>query len=154
FGRTFAVMMVHAQRPKEGHLSRWSPRVRGLIRQVDRVALYSADTLEILLPELDEKQALEVGRTIAARHDGEPLLVCGVAAFPFAATSFEEIIEVSRDAVRRATAEHPVRAAASEVQRTLSESEGAGAKLDSERFIMESAAMRAVAKTVAKLSQS
>src|SRR5262245_25908420 len=123
FGRGFAVIMVRAERPGDGHLSRWCPRVRGLLRSVDRVALYSADTLEILLPEVDEKHAIELARSITGRREGEPLLVCGVAAFPGAASSVEELIEVSLGAAKSATLEQPVIAASSEVQRTLSRSE-------------------------------
>jgi DNA-binding NtrC family response regulator len=154
FGRGLAVMMVHAARPGEGHLDRWSTRVKKLLRAVDRVGLYSADTLEILLPELDEKQALELGRAIAGRREGEPLLLCGVAAFPGAATSGEELIEVSRDAARRAGAAEPVRAAASDVQRTLVRDEGAPAKADDDGLVMESPAMRALERTALRLAQS
>jgi transcriptional regulator with PAS, ATPase and Fis domain len=154
FGRGLAVMMVHAARSGEGHLSRFSPRVQKLLRPVDRVGLYSAGTLEILLPEVDEKQALEIGRAITGRRDGEPRLVCGVASFPGAATSAEELIEVSRDAARLATVEQPVRAAASELSRTLSRGEDAPEKVDDDQLVIESPAMRAVGKMAMRLSQS
>jgi DNA-binding NtrC family response regulator len=154
FGRTLSVMMVHADKPKEGHLARFCPRVRKLLRPVDRVGLYSADILEILLPELDEKQALELGRAIAGRQDGEPPLVCGVATFPGAASSGEELIEVSRGAARRATFEKPVQAAASEVERTLSRGEDARAAAPDDRLVIDSPAMRAVEKTATRLAQS
>jgi transcriptional regulator with PAS, ATPase and Fis domain len=154
FGRGLAVMMVHAARPGEGHLSRFSPRVQKLLRPVDRVGLYSAGTLEILLPEIDEKQALEIGRTITERREGEPRLLCGVASFPGAATSGEELIEVSRDAARLATSAEPVRAAASELSRTLLRGEGAPTKVDDEQLVIESPAMRAVGKMAMRLAQS
>src|SRR5262249_29672077 len=102
----------------------------------------------------DEKHAIDLARSIAGRREGEPLLLCGVAVFPGAAASLEELFEVSLDAARRATAAEPFALASSEVQRTLSRGEGAPLKAEDEGIVIESALMQAVKKTAARLSQS
>lgn len=111
FGRTLAVLSVTAPRRGEGSLRRFYPRVRELLRPVDRIALYGPETVEILLPEASLEEARATASAITERRDGEPALACGVAVFPGAAASADELIEVSRDAARRAGAGEPVQVA-------------------------------------------
>lgn len=152
FGRKLAVIMVRAVHHEDGSLRRSLPRVRELLRPVDHAALYSADVVEILLPEATDDQAATVAAAIVARREGEPLLVCGAAGFPDAATSAEKLIEVSREAARAASAAEPVRFAKAEGPRVWTPGEdevlGAGAP------VAKSAAMRAVIETALRLARS
>ncbi len=147
-GRPLSVLMVRAlhdgARPGE-RLVTWAPRAREILRPIDRIALYGADVIELLLPETDRDRALGHARALTVPGKGAPL-VCGVACFPGAASA-EELIEAGFEAVRRATAREPVQAAEGAGHRTLAASESAG-----DAMIMESAAMRAVAREAAKLA--
>jgi DNA-binding NtrC family response regulator len=155
FGRALTVMMVHGWKPKDGKIARVSPRARRLLHPVDRIGLYSPDTLEILLPEINEPKALELAqRILAGRAEGEPLLKCGVASFPGAASSAEELIEVSREAALRAEGSHPVRAAASDASRTLARAEGAAVGADEGKPVMDSPAMRELEKRALRLAEA
>jgi DNA-binding NtrC family response regulator len=114
FERKFAVVVVRSLGEQAGHLRHWCLRVREALRPVDRVAFYSADSLEILLPEITEELALTLTQGVVARSEGEPSLVAGVALFPDAATSVDKLIEVSHEAARQASARAAVRVAAAE----------------------------------------
>ncbi|AUX23525.1 sigma-54 dependent transcriptional regulator [Sorangium cellulosum] len=114
FGRKFALAVVRSLGVQAGHLRHWALRVREALRPVDRVAFYSVDTLEILLPEVTAELAEELARGIVARREGEPALVAGVAVFPDAATSIDKLIEVGHEASRSAGPEAPVRVASPE----------------------------------------
>ncbi|WP_437803974.1 sigma 54-interacting transcriptional regulator [Sorangium sp. So ce693] len=111
FGRKFALVVVRSLGAQASHLRHWGLRVREALRPVDRVAFYSADTLEILLPEVTPELAEELAKAIVARREGEPVLVSGVAVSPDAATSIDKLIEVSHEASRSATPAEPVRLA-------------------------------------------
>ncbi|KYF82697.1 Fis family transcriptional regulator [Sorangium cellulosum] len=114
FGRKFALVVVRSLGEQAGHLRHWGLRVREALRPVDRVAFYSPDTLEILLPEVTPELAEELAKAIVTRREGEPTLVSGVAVFPDAATTIDKLIEVSHEASRSATPAEPVRLAAPE----------------------------------------
>ncbi len=96
FGRGLALLMVRTLNPGE-HVSRWAEAVRERMRPVDRVGLYSKDTLEIVLPEITPAAAYEVARQVTVEIS--PPLVVGVATFPDAAATGEELIEVCRGAL-------------------------------------------------------
>ena len=111
FGRRLAILMIHAADRSEEALPRWLPRLRRLLRPVDCAALYGGGTVEILLPETTLDTALELGRAAVERSEGEPPLLCGIALYPGAAATAEELVEVSLDASRRATPASPVQVA-------------------------------------------
>ncbi len=112
FGRKLALLMVRAAGRKNVHLSHWSARVRGLLRPVDRTALYGPSALLISAPEMGEEEARRLMEAIVkGRAKGEPPLVCGGAIYPDDAVSPEELIEVARSAAQLARASAPVQLA-------------------------------------------
>jgi DNA-binding NtrC family response regulator/pSer/pThr/pTyr-binding forkhead associated (FHA) protein len=152
FGRTLAVMMVLA--PRDSHLRRWCPRLRELLRPVDRAAVYSPDAVVVLLPEVTTEQSLEVARAIVEPRPDEPALVCGIAPYPGAATTPDKLVAVSREAARAATASEPVRVAELEGPRSWLPRDRRSASLDDERITSDSPRMRAVLETALKLARS
>src|SRR6185369_1990996 len=82
FRRELSVLVVRAARRSDAALVTWCPRVRALLRPVDRAALYGGDTIEILLPEAGASEAATLAHAIVASNAGEPALVCGIAGFP------------------------------------------------------------------------
>jgi DNA-binding NtrC family response regulator len=153
FGRTLAVISVRALKHDKSHLRHWCPRVRSLLRPVDRVALYSADSVEIVFPEVAAEKATEIARAIVAPHDGEPRLVCGIVLFPGIATSADELVTLSREAAREATADNPVELTDTQAPRSWSPG-AAGAPQDEDAFMAKSAAMRSVVATATRLAKS
>ena len=94
------------------HVGRWSPAVRGALRPVDRVALYSRDALQIVMPDAPDDVALDVAQAITrGRREGEPLLFVGMAMYPDAATEAEKLIELARGALSMTTMSEPVQVA-------------------------------------------
>jgi DNA-binding NtrC family response regulator len=142
FGRSFAVIAVRAAQRTDGHVARWCPRVRALLRAVDRIALYSADSVEILVPEMDEKKAGETASALVEHRRGEPALVCGVALYPGAAASADELLGVAWDAARRAGPERPVAMAPIAEPRTVAARDEAAPLEGAAELIAESPAMR------------
>jgi two-component system, NtrC family, response regulator AtoC len=109
FGRKVAVLMVRAVERKRGHLSRWSQRVRQLIRPVDSIALYDSSSALVVLAEAGRDDATHFANAIIlGQARGEPKLVCGIATFPESASSVNELLEVVRLAARQATARAPI----------------------------------------------
>ena len=142
-GGKLAVMMVRVlEGPRDGVA--WVGRVQAAVRPIDRVALYAAGVVEVLLVETRSEDALAVARSLTEESAGVAL-GCGVAFFPGTASS-EELIEASLDASRRATTSHPVQAAASDGHRTLVPSDDDGGP------VIESPAIQQVAKMAAQLA--
>jgi DNA-binding NtrC family response regulator len=117
FGRSLALLFV--QGPREVHLRRWLDRLREGLRPIDRLGLFGPEAVEILLPEVDAEQALEVAGALTARGSGDVELVCGLAVFPGAGASADELLEAARRAARRASAAEPVKSAPTEAARTI-----------------------------------
>jgi DNA-binding NtrC family response regulator len=112
--RRFALLTVraHAAVNEEDHAVRWAGAVRSKLRPVDRMSLYSHDTLQILLPDADTEAALGIARAVVARDPGRaPRLHVGIAVYPVAAGTVEALVEASRSAAARGSAEHPVQIA-------------------------------------------
>ncbi|WP_438013900.1 sigma 54-interacting transcriptional regulator [Sorangium sp. So ce315] len=152
FGRTFAVVMVRAERAAGAHVSRFFPRVRALLRSVDRVGLYSPDTLAIVLPEARPETALALARALTAPSaTGEPALLAGIASFPDAATSAEKLLELCFRTTRGLTRDHPVQVAQAGAC-TYGGAAGGGEPGD--EVVAESPAMRRVFEVVARISRS
>ena len=110
FRRPVAFALVRADGGAVVPLRRWSPAVQARLRPVDHLAIYSSDTLELLLPEVDTEQAKRMVPSLIADR-GAPLC-CGVAVFPESARSAEELIEVARRALNETTSDQPLRIAA------------------------------------------
>ncbi|AGP38618.1 sigma-54-dependent Fis family transcriptional regulator [Sorangium cellulosum] len=112
FGRSFAIVMARPARQQGGHVSHLFPRMRALLRPVDRIALYSSDVVAALLPEAGADAALDLARALAASGaDGAPAVLAGFAMFPDAGTVAEDLLCRCWNAVRSATEDQPVRSA-------------------------------------------
>ena len=132
-------------------IERWCPAVRRRLRSFDRAALYSPDSVELLLPQVTAGEAA----TLAAEIRGDPgissaLLLCGVAGFPEAGASAEELLEGAREALRQAGAGQPLRQASSRRRRTLTGCHHTGAL----QPLVASEAMRRLYRTVDRVATS
>ncbi len=105
-GRPFALLMVRAERgaAEDGA---WLSRVKAALRPFDRLALYGPSGAQVLLPETGTGEAERIATQIAAPRGATPLFA-GVAAFPDAGSTVDELVTASRDAANRATAARPV----------------------------------------------
>ena len=104
FSRPITLLMVGAAKRKNGHVSRWGPRVRALLRSVDPVALYDQSTVLIGLVESGEAEAGALTQAILeGKQKSEPELRCGMAIFPDHGATAEELVEAVRGALRRTT---------------------------------------------------
>jgi transcriptional regulator with GAF, ATPase, and Fis domain len=150
FGRSLALVTVRALDAREGHVRKWSPRVRGLLRPVDRIGLYSAHALQILLPEMALDAARALAEAVVRRADGEPRLGAGLAFFPGAAASADALLEQSRRAALAANADAPVKIAATEGAREIA----AGPEGEDEALIAKSPSFRAVVELAQRTARS
>ncbi|EYF08711.1 sigma-54-dependent Fis family transcriptional regulator [Chondromyces apiculatus] len=109
FGRPLALLMIRPLDAPAPHVSRWSMPLRELLRSVDRVGLYSADTLQVLLPEAGLERATELAELLSRRGDQESVhLGVAVAVFPESAPTAHRLLESCRDALQRTEARSPV----------------------------------------------
>jgi DNA-binding NtrC family response regulator len=156
FRERFAVLLVRAASPL-AHVGRWMPSIRSLLRPVDRMALYSSDAVEILLPDMGDDGALEVARVLStSRPAGDLPLLVGVATYPGAATAADKLIELSRDAAKIASVERPVQIANTTrwVAGEAFHAPGDEPALSGYPSVIAGPAMREVFETAAKLSAS
>ncbi len=105
FAKTLALLHIRGSKTEAGHVNRWLSVVRKQMRDFDVAALYSNDTIELLLPETESPAAVALAEklTIAA-----PALRCGVGVFPEHATSPDELLEVTRTALESTSDTDPV----------------------------------------------
>jgi DNA-binding NtrC family response regulator len=147
FSRAIALLMVRPDRRQPKPLNRWFSLLRARLRPFDRAALYSVDTVEIALPELTVAQAEELARSMVAQ---EPVLRCGVGVFPRHASSPDELLEVTRVSLQRATSDQPVCSAA---ERSASGHQGATPTV-SEAPVVRSPALKAVYSMAERVASS
>ncbi len=105
FGRELTLILIHGEGLGGGRVGRWFHRIQEQLRPFDRVALYSPDTVEILLPEMNREQAEGAARTIL---DFVGEATAAVAVLPEHATSSQELLDVGLRALRRATRARPL----------------------------------------------
>jgi two-component system, NtrC family, response regulator AtoC len=130
------------------HVGRWSPAVRALLRPVDRMALYSRDTVHILMPDAGLETAEELAHAITSRRrEEDPPLLAGIAVYPDAATEAEALIELSRGATAVATLESPVQSAPMATWVT-------GDAPEREASIIAGPVMREIIETIERVAQS
>ncbi len=109
FGRGATLLMLAAEGSGASTLEALhAPVVRNHLRPVDRIARYSPTTLEVLLCESDPERAELLATSLRSSASGGADLRCGIAAFPEAGGSAEELLAMCRDALLRTTADHPV----------------------------------------------
>ena len=104
FGRRLALLMIRG----DGHVGGWSHGIRACVRAFDRCALYSADTVEVLLQEASADQAHAIASTIAR---ATPDARCGIAVFPADSSSPDQLTSVALRALRGTDATTPIRLA-------------------------------------------
>jgi transcriptional regulator with GAF, ATPase, and Fis domain len=113
FGRTAALLTIRTlDRDGGSALRQLCVRLREDLRAVDRLAVYSTDSIEILLPEMDVNHATKFCQTVLRKCPDEPLFLCGIATYTGAFDTADKLIEASRRAAREASVSDPVRSAA------------------------------------------
>jgi DNA-binding NtrC family response regulator len=105
FSRDLALLMFRASNPMATPVASWIPALQKVLRPVDHSALYSRDTLEVLLPEACRYDAQRFVQTLAPNVLG---LTCGIGAFPECASSAGELITVTREALQRTGDAYPI----------------------------------------------
>jgi len=147
FGRTAALMMFRCVDKKEYNPSRWFPTIREQLRPFDKMALYSSDTVEILVPESSESQTLDLASRIVKKGKN---LVCGLGVLPAHAASADELIEVTRTALQKTGTRNPVELAGALVRR-----EPLGESVEATRdLVVLSSAMQKVFGMIPRLANS
>ena len=143
FGRSTALLLFRAAPGGSGHIGQWLPELRLGLRPFDRVSLYSDDTVEVLMPEMEVEEAREAGRKIL-RISGD--LRGSLATCPGHADSAELLQAAAVRALQRASARLPLTEAP---QITLGAIEPPA---DGERPVAVSASMREVLETAERLA--
>ncbi len=149
FGRKAALVLLQGDRTRQGgHLGRWLPLLRERVRPFDRVAMYSGDTVEVLLPDADEAFASGFALGLLAEV---PALRAGAGVFPDHGRSAEELFDVTRSALQVASSDSPLQVpgagATGEYTIETTTDDFAGP-------VVASAAMEAVFRTVERLTTS
>lgn len=109
FDRPLGLLLVRTASREADHPGRWVSELRKVLRPVDEVALYSRDSIEILLPECAEEELTRMARAInAARPVPEPALLCAGALFPASGTSPEAMLEAAHAALMQTSAKRPL----------------------------------------------
>ncbi|MBW2733806.1 MAG: sigma 54-interacting transcriptional regulator [Deltaproteobacteria bacterium] len=111
FSRPLALVMVRARKRKAGQLAHWAPRVRGMLRDVDRAAVYDHSSLLIGLVESGVEHARQLAEILVGTEKGETPLFCGIACYPDQGPNLDHLVEAVRSASNRATARQPVQLA-------------------------------------------
>jgi DNA-binding NtrC family response regulator len=155
FTRSFALVMVRSSDGQAGSLQQWFPRIHQHLREhIDRMAFYSSDTLELLLPEVAYDEAERIARGIVGGDQGEgPRILCGISLFPADANSADEMLENSLLSVQRATATHPIHFARG-YGRTSTSQEHPKVDAPEDEIVAQSRAMQAIYGTVQILARS
>jgi transcriptional regulator with GAF, ATPase, and Fis domain len=154
FGRRVAVLLVQAVEPQAVHVRFWAPRAQTMLRPVDRLGLYSNESIQILLPEATAKQASETAtsliRLLADSPTHPATVVCGIAVFPDTATHPEELLGQSRAAAQAANQNAPVHVADGQEPRTFTRTEGSHVE---SMIVAESGPMRHLLSTAARVAR-
>ena len=154
YGRSVGLVAVRSDRRSPGQLGRWCPRVQELLRPFDRIGLYSADEVEIAMPEAShEELAALAHQVVQGAQPHEPVLLCGVGLFPDSAASADELIEVTRRAGLQATPESPIVSATSS-HTTFEPSADLPASSRAEGPIVQSPQMASLYETVDRLANA
>jgi DNA-binding NtrC family response regulator len=151
FGRPVSVLMVRSEVKGARHVRFWLPRVQPLLRLVDRLGMYSDDALEVILPESPSSAAVEVAKAVPGTDAPGAGLLFGIATFPDAATSAEELLDVCHGALVRATRFEPVRVAPAQRTRTVARDADGGSSAPA--LVAESAPMRELLLTATRVAK-
>lgn len=146
FGRSVSLLLIRSKGQGRCPLSQWFAKLDQILRPFDRAALYSGDTVEVMLPETPVDRALEFASSILGI---EPSLCCGLGVVPLHAASSGELVEVTLRALQKARKEEPLQPA-----RPHDTSELGSTSTEVSRPIFNSAAMETVFKNVARVAPS
>ncbi|XXY46125.1 sigma 54-interacting transcriptional regulator [Sorangium sp. So ce269] len=107
FRRPFALLHVRTGAAITGE--GWIKAVRACLQPVHRMALYGACAAQVLLPEAGAEEAEGIAQAVAAPLAGsDARLLVGIALYPDAGSTAEELFAAAREAARWASPEHPV----------------------------------------------
>ncbi len=142
-GRPFALLMMRRRCAPGQSAASWIPELRSRLRSFDRLALYSRDTLEVLLPEVGvdgaEAAALRLLRAVQGAR-------CAVGVMPLNAGTAEELLDVTRAASHLATEREPLIRPPD-----ISDRSGRSVEVTIDGPVVHSPAMTRVMKTAAKV---
>ncbi|MBI2376865.1 MAG: sigma 54-interacting transcriptional regulator [Deltaproteobacteria bacterium] len=96
-GRTLALVLLRETSP-EGRVERWVPRLRAVLRRIDRVARYGPSELEVLLPETSAEAASAFAAALLEAPPASLDVRIAIATFPESGTSADELLEAARRA--------------------------------------------------------
>jgi len=102
-----AVLMICSHDPVKAraHVDGWIEEVRAQLRSYDRLALYSNQQLELLLPQLGLDKAAALATKLA---QSSMQLRCAVGVFPDHGGSAEALIELLRVALKQCSTAEPI----------------------------------------------
>lgn len=107
FGRGVSIVFVRALE-REAHVDTFVPHLVGELRDIDRLSVYSSNSVLLLFPELAAADALSLARRLVRSRAGSPTLRAGLAVFPADGSNAEALLVSARNAARRTSAEEPV----------------------------------------------
>ena len=148
-GRGLSLLMVRLPDQSAGG---WFSPLRSSLRSFDRVALYSVDTVEILLPEADADQARALAKDLVAAAGSQAC--CGTASYPGHAASAAELVFGARAALREAGHRGPVQTAIAPGERAPESPADAAQSEASPSKMTQSEAMGRVYATIDRLASS
>lgn len=155
FSRAVAIVTVMPLlRTGDGSLRYVCARLREDLRPVDRIALYSADTIEISMPEVDGQSALTITNKLLAPRPDEPLLIAGIAAYPSSVDTVDKLVEVSRRTVREATIQQRVQLAMDAGTSAWIPTEGSDEDTGARGFVAKSKDMRLLINMATRIAKS
>ncbi|NCG17758.1 MAG: FHA domain-containing protein, partial [Rhodobacterales bacterium] len=145
FGRGLTILMIRSLGGR-GMISRWVPRIQSAVRVVDQMGLSSPDTIEILMPESDVGRAMKFAQELLKdRHDNEPALACGVAAYPSHGSSAQDLSHAAYEALGGASLAVPVAAWRPDPKAD---------DVPEDELVVDDAAMRRIWATVDRIANS
>jgi DNA-binding NtrC family response regulator len=149
FKRSVALFMVRLSDRSGVPHNEMLDLLRTFLRPIDRVGQYAGGVIEVLAPE---QSAADVrARLLAGRKQTteDKSFVSGIAAFPDAGASSEELLGGAWQALRRASASNPIVLAADGEQRGVREPRGEAPKSGA-----LSKAMQGVLATAARVART
>jgi DNA-binding NtrC family response regulator len=112
FGRGFTLLLLRCAAPRPTPAHAYASAVSEELEPADKMALFSPDTLEVLLPEVGAAQVTErVTALLQAAEAQRVSLRVGAATYPVAGTNIEALFDAARAAQRSATEREPFRQA-------------------------------------------
>lgn len=152
--KNVSILNAHFPQGKRIDISHWIQQIQELLRPNDSLALYCPDSLEILMPDLGPEEALNSAKAIVAQSSQEKQSwLIGLATFPDSASSAEELIQVSRNALKQATVMDPIQCAATKSIRLLA-SATHPQTLSTGGVMIKSRIMQEIWATVERLAQT